>query len=155
MKYARYILLMLLTMTLFVVMVGCEDDAQDDVNTAITGSWRMASVVIKDTPIGDLTMTADAFLGSSETGALTSTMTFNEDGTAYVTTTYENDPDDVVQGTWEKDGDLLVIVGAGIDDTVGYMLDDTELTLTVTMPIDFEGDGTAEDTEIDMTYTLL
>lgn len=142
-------------MTLFVVMVGCEDDAQDDVNTAITGSWRMASVVIKDTPIGDLTMTADAFLGSSETGALTSTMTFNEDGTAYVTTTYENDPDDVVQGTWEKDGDLLVIVGAGIDDTVGYMLDDTELTLTVTMPIDFEGDGTAEDTEIDMTYTLL
>ena len=105
--------------------------------------------------MGDITLPAAQFLEMSGTGATTSTMQFNKDGSAALTTTYEEGDDEVVPGTWSKDGDKLVIVGAGIDATVPYAIDGSTLTLTIILPIDFENDGTAEDTEIDMVYTKL
>ena len=154
---ARYILFIIIAIIFMVMLTSCEDNDQDEQeqNSSVIGSWLMTNVIIKDTPVGNLTMTGSAFLGMSGTGALTSTLTLNEDGSASVTTTYESVADEVEPGTWSQDGDFLVITGAGIDDTVAYELLDNTLTLTVIMQIDFAGDGFAEDTEVDMTYTAI
>jgi hypothetical protein len=145
-----------LTLILFVGN-GCDKDngVEPEKNKSIIGAWRMVSVKLKDTPIGDLSMPAAQFLMMSGTGATTSTLQFNEDGSASLTTTYADSADEVVAGTWTKEGDKLTIIGAGIDDTVSYNVKGSTLTLTRMMPIDFESDGTAEDTEIDMIYTKL
>jgi hypothetical protein len=140
-----------------VVGSGCKEDngVEPQKNESLEGSWRLTSVTLKDTPVGDMTLPAAQFLEMSGTGATTSTMQFNEDGSAALTTTYEEGDDEVVPGTWSKDGDKLVIVGAGIDDTVPYAIEGSTLTLTIILPIDFDSDGTAEDTEIDMVYKKL
>jgi hypothetical protein len=157
--YSRTIRLLLVSALLLFLVVGngCDKDngVEPEKNQSIIGAWRMVSVILKDTPIGNLTLPAAQFLEMSGTGATTSTMRFNEDGSASLTTTYADSADDVVAGTWSKDGDKLTIGGAGIDDTVGYKVDGSTLTLTMMMPIDFNSDGTAEDTEIDMVYTKL
>jgi hypothetical protein len=140
-----------------IVGSGCKEDngVEPQKNESLEGSWRLTSVTLKDTPVGDITLPASQFLEMSGTGATTSTMQFNEDGSAALTTTYEEGDDEVVPGTWSKDGDRLVIVGAGIDDTVPYAIEGSTLTLTIILPIDFDSDGTAEDTEIDMVYAKL
>jgi hypothetical protein len=140
-----------------VVGSGCKEDngVEPQKNESLEGSWRLTSVTMKDTPVGDITLTAAQFLEMSGTGATTSTMQFNEDGSAALTTTYEDADDEVVPGTWSKDGDKLIIVGAGIDDTVPYAINGSTLTLTIILPIKFDPDGTAEDTEINMVYTKL
>lgn len=150
-------LFFLVSMLCIVVGSGCKEDngVEPEKNESLEGSWRLTSVTLKDTPVGDLTLPAAQFLEMSGTGATTSTMQFNEDGSASVTTTYEEGDDEVIPGTWSKDGDKLVIVGAGIDDTVPYAIDGSTLTLTIILPIDFDSDGTAEDTEIDMVYKKL
>ena len=127
-----------------VVGSGCNKDSvvEPKTNESLEGSWRLTSVTLKGTPVGDMTLPAAQFLELSGTGATTSTMQFNEDGSAAVTTTYE-------------EGDKLVIVGAGIDDTVPYAIDGSTLTLTIILPIDFASDGNPVDTEIDMVYTKL
>jgi hypothetical protein len=137
--------------------VGCDNDngTEPKKNNSIFGSWQLVHVVLKDTPVGDMKLSADLFLEMSETGAKTSTMQFNEDGSASLITTYDDKENDVVPGTWSMDGDKLIIGGAGLDDTVGYDVDDNTLTLTMVMPIDFDSDGTPEDIEIDMVYTRL
>lgn len=142
---------------ILIVGIGCDKDnaVEPEKNKSIIGAWRMVSVTLKDTPIGDLALPAAQFLKMSETGATTSTLQFNEDGSASLTTTYADSADDVVAGTWTKEGDKLTISGAGIDNTVSYNVDGSTLTLTMMMPIDFDSDGTAEDTEIDMVYTKL
>jgi hypothetical protein len=136
---------------------GCNKDngVEPVKNESLEGSWRLTSVILKDTPVGDMTLPAATFLEMSGTGATTSTMQFNEDGSASLTTTYEEGDDDVVPGTWSRDGDKLNIVGAGIDDTVPYKIKGDILTLTITMPIDFAADGNAVDTQIDMVYKKL
>jgi hypothetical protein len=154
----RILLLLVSTITLILVVGnGCDKDngVEPEKNQSIIGTWRMVSVTLKDSPIGDIKLPAAQFLKMSETGATTSTLRFNEDGSASLTTTYADSADDVVAGTWTKDGDQLSIVGAGIDDTVGYDVNGKTLTLTMMMPIDFDFDGTAEDTEVDMVYTKL
>lgn len=155
----RIILLLLVSaiMLSMVVGSGCAKDngVEPKKNESIVGTWRMVSVTLKNTPVGDLKLTAEYFLKMSGTGATTSTLQFNEDGSASLTTTYADSADDVVPGTWSKDGDKLTIGGAGIDDTVSYNIDGSTLTLTMMMPIDFASDGTPEDTEINMVYTKL
>jgi len=157
--YNRKIRLLLVSALLLILVAGTGCDKDDGVepekNQSIIGTWRMVSVTLKDTPIGDLTVPAAQFLSMSETGATTSTLQFNADGSAALTTTYADKADDVVAGTWAKEGDKLTIGGAGIDDTVGYHVDGNSLTLTMIMPIDFDSNGVAEDTEIDMVYTKL
>ena len=88
----------------------------------------------------------------SGTGATSSTLQLNENGTASVKTTYADSDDDVIGGTWSQEGNKLIIGGAGIDDTVPYAVDGNTLTLTLTMPVDFDSDGVADETEIDMIY---
>ena len=136
---------------------GCKDDngVEPPVNASLEGSWRLTNVTLKDTPVGDMTLPAAQFLEMSGTGAKTSTLQFNEDGTVDLTTTYADRDDEVVPGTWSRDGDKLVIVGAGIDATVPYAISGSTLTLTIILPIDFDSDGTAEDTDVDMIYTKL
>ena len=140
-----------------VVGSGCNKDSgvEPQENESLEGSWRLTSVTLKDTPVGDMTLPAAQFLALSGTGATTSTMQFNEDGSAAVTTTYEEGDDEVIPGTWSKEGDKLVIVGAGIDDTVPYAIEGSTLTFTIILPIDFASDGNPVDTEIDMVYTKL
>jgi len=140
-----------------VVGNGCKDDngVEPQENVSLEGSWRLTSVILKDTPVGDMTIPAAQFLEMSGTGATTSTMQFNEDGTAALTTTYKEVDDEIIPGTWSKDGDKLVIVGAGIDATVPYAINGSTLNLTIILPIDFDSDGTAEDTYVDMIYTKL
>ena len=84
---------------------GCNKDngVEPVKNESLEGSWRLTSVILKDTPVGDMTLPAATFLEMSGTGATTSTMQFNEDGSASLTTTYEEGDDDVVPGTWSKD----------------------------------------------------
>jgi hypothetical protein len=136
---------------------SCDNDngAEPEKNQSLVGAWRMVSVTIKDTPIGDFKVQASQFLELSGTGATTSTLTFNEDGSASLTTTYADSADEVVPGTWVQEGDLLTIGGVGIDDTVGFAVNGNSLTLTRRMPIDFDFDGTPEDREIDMVYSRL
>jgi hypothetical protein len=136
---------------------GCDKDngAEPEKNQSIIGSWRMVSITIKDTPIGDFKVPAAQFLEMSGTGASTSTLRFNEDGSVILTTTYVDSADGVVPGTWTAGGDTLIIVGAGLDGTVGYDVEGNTLTLTRRMPIDFDFDGIPEDREIDMVYKRL
>lgn len=136
---------------------GCDKDngAEPEKNQSLIGAWRMSRVVIKDTPIGDFPVAASQFLELSGTGATTSTLRFNEDGSASLTTTYADSADEVIAGTWTQEGDQLTIHGAGFDETVGYAVDGNTLTLTRMMPIDFDFDGTAEDREVDMVYSRL
>jgi hypothetical protein len=157
--YKRTIQLFLVSAFALILVVGngCDkgNGVEPEKNQSIIGAWRMVSVTMKDTPIGDFTLPAAQFLKMSETGATTSTLQFNEDGSVSLRTTYADSADEVVAGTWSKEGDKLTIGGAGIDDTVGYAVDGDTLTLTMVMPIDFASDGTAEDIEIDMIYTKL
>jgi hypothetical protein len=136
---------------------GCNKDngVEPEKNESLEGSWRLISVTLKDTPVGNITMPAAQFLEMSGTGATTSTLQFNEDGSAVLITTYAEGDDDIVPGTWSKDGDKLTIIGAGIDDTVPYAIEGSKLTLTIMMPIDFASNGNAVDTQIDMVYTKL
>jgi hypothetical protein len=143
-----------------VVGSGCKEDngvepQNNESNESLEGSWRLTTVTLKDTPVGDMTLPAAQFLEMSGTGATTSTMQFTEDGSAAVTTTYEEGDDVVIPGTWRKESDKLVIEGAGIDQTVPYAIDGSTLTLTIILPIDFDSDGTADDTDVDMIYTKL
>jgi hypothetical protein len=143
-----------------VVGSGCKEDngvepQNNESNESLEGSWRLTTVTLKDTPVGDMTLPAAQFLEMSGTGATTSTMQFTEDGSAAVTTTYEDADDEVIPGTWRKESDKLVIEGAGIDQTVPYAIDGSTLTLTIILPIDFDSDGTADDTDVDMIYTKL
>ena len=152
----KYIFISVLSIMLLMVFTGCEEDGSDDEQEySVVGSWLMSSVVLKDTPIGDLTLTASGFLGQSGTGAETSTLNLNEDGSAATITTYEAAPDSTEPGTWTRDGNRLAIEGAGIDDSVPFSVDSETLTLTLTMPIDFDMNGVAEDTQVDMTYQKL
>ena len=157
--YSRTIQLLLVSvmMASLIVGSGCDKDngVEPKKNESIVGTWRMTTAILKDTPVGELSLPAAQFLEMSETGATSSTLQFKEDGTASLTTTYADSADDVVPGTWSIDGDELTIGGAGIDDTVRYSVDGDKLTLTMMIPIDFDSDGTAEDTEIDMIYTKL
>ena len=105
--------------------------------------------------MGNLYLTANIFLQMSGTGATSSTLQLNEDGSASVTTTYEDDSEEEVPGTWTIEGNQLNLVGAGIDDIVPYSINGNTLTLTLTLPVDFDSDGTSEDTEIDMIYNRL
>ena len=136
---------------------GCkEDNGVEPVPDApLEGSWRMTNVVLRDSPVGDITMTAAQFLEMSGTGAQTSTMQFNEDGTAALITTYDEGEDEVVPGTWSKDGDTLVIDGAGMDATVPYAIKGNTLTLTIILAIAFDPEAPAEDTNVDMVYAKL
>jgi hypothetical protein len=136
---------------------GCDKDngAEPVKDQSIIGAWRLASITIKDTPIGDFKVPAAQFLAMSGTGATTSTLRFNEDGSVILTTTYADSADGVVPGTWTAEGDTLTIVGAGLDGTIGYDVDGNTLALTRRMPIDFDFDGIPEDREIDMIYKRL
>ncbi|MBN1560981.1 hypothetical protein JW998_12080, partial [candidate division KSB1 bacterium] len=82
--------LFVFALMLILVGSGCDKDngVEPEKNQSIIGAWRMVSVTLKDTPIGDLTLPAAQFLEMSGTGATTSTLRFNEDGSASVTTTY-------------------------------------------------------------------
>ncbi len=152
----RLCIILVVVLTL-IIGLACEKDSgtAPEKNDSILGSWRLVDVVLKDTPVGDMTLSANLFLEMSETGAQTSTMQFNEDGSAALITTYENNSSDTVPGIWSKDGDELTIGGAGIDDTVGCDVDGNSLTLTMSMLIDFDSDGTPEDITVDMNYTRL
>ena len=149
--YRRIVLLVIASAIMLTLFTGSSCDNGVEEGT-IVGTWRMVSVLMKNTPVGDLTFTAEVFLEMSGTGATSSTLQFNEDGTASLTTTYEDGSEDVVPGTWAIEGDQLTLDGAGIDDTITFNIDGNTLTLTIIMPIDFDNDGVAEDTEIDMIY---
>lgn len=155
----KIMLLFLVTVIVLGIFLtsACEKDngVEPEKNESIVGAWRLVTAILKDTPVGNITLPAAQFLGMSETGAATSTMQFNEDGSASLTTTFAEGSDEVVPGTWSQDGDNVTIDGAGIDATVPYNVDGTTLTLTLTMPIDFDSDGTADDTKVDMVYNKL
>jgi len=152
--YIRMILLLLVSATMLCLFThsSCDNGTGSEENESIVGTWRLVDVIMKDTPVGELSLTAENFLELSGTGATSSTLQFNEDGSASLTTTYADSSEEVVPGSWTIDGDKVILVGVGIDDTVPYDVDGNTLTLTITLPIDFDSDGTAEDTKIDMIY---
>lgn len=152
----KYMIISVLTFSMLVLFTACEDTENEDEQTySVVGTWLMSSVVMKDTPVGDLTLTALGFLAQSGTGAQTSTLILNEDGSAAVITTFETAPDSTEPGSWTQSGDLLTIDGAGINDTAPFSVDEETLILSLTMPVDFYANGMPEDTQIDMTYTKL
>jgi hypothetical protein len=155
----RIALLLMVSALMYTLFTGSSCDKatepQEEEEATLTGSWRMANITIKDTPVGNLTMTASAFLGMSGTGATTSTLQFNEDGTCATITTYDDGSEESVPGTYTVEGDQLAITGAGIDATVPYTLTSTTLTITIIMAIDFNSDGELEDFAIDMTYNKI
>jgi len=155
--FAKIFRLFIVTVILSGLFAGlqCDKGTDSEKTGSIIGSWRMATVIMKDTPVGNLTLQAEDFLELSGTGATTSTLQFNEDGSAALTTTYTDGSEEVVPGAWTTDGSELNLEGAGIDDTVLYDVDGNTLTLTIILPIDFDSDGTTEDTEVDMIYNRL
>ncbi len=121
-------------------------------NGSIVGTWQMVTIKMYDTAVGDLTIPAAQFLLMSGTGATTSILQFNEDGSASVTTTYTDSSPDTIAGTWTSDGNSLTVEGAGIDDTVSFNVDGDTMTLTRTMAINLVPNGPKEDTIVDMIY---
>ncbi|MBN1446610.1 MAG: lipocalin family protein [Bacteroidetes bacterium] len=122
---------------------------------SIVGVWEMTTIVMYDTPVGELTIPAAQFLQMSGTGAAKSVLEFREDGSASVVTTYADSSQDTIQGTWSADGNNLTVAGAGIDDIVQSKVDGNTLTLTRTMAINFVPDGPKEDIVVDMKYTRI
>ena len=153
--HSKKSLLFVISIVLLSLLIACENPDENETKSdpTIVGSWLMTNILIKDSPVGDLSMSASAFLGMSGTGALTSTLTFSEDSTASVTTTYESAPDTTEPGFWLQSGDSLIIDGAGIDATVPFVLEANSLTITIILPIDFAQNGTPIDTNVDMTYS--
>jgi len=156
MRLTKYMNIFIMIMTSLIILVACEESDPDDVEEpTLVGSWLLSKVVMRDTPVGTLNMTADGFLGQSGTGAQTSTLTLNEDGTASVTTTFAASADTTEAGTWVQDEDQLIIENAGINATVPFQMDATSLTLTLIFPIDFLQNGEFQDIQVDMIYDRL
>lgn len=130
------------------------DPAPADTSTFI-GVWEMTTIIMYDTPVGEMTIPAAQFLGMSGTGAAKSVLEFRQDGTASVVTTYTDTSQDTLAGTWSADGNNLAVSGAGIDDTVQVKVEGNTLTLTRTMAINFTPDGPKEDIVVDMKYTRI
>ncbi|MDZ7722622.1 MAG: hypothetical protein U5R06_07355 [candidate division KSB1 bacterium] len=154
MRTIRILVLLIASALMQVLFIGssCDNGVESKKEESIVGNWRMSNVVMKNTPVGDMSMTAEQFLELSGTGATSSVLLLNEDGSASVTTTYTGSSDVVVDGTYSLNGDELIINDVGIDNIVGYDIDGNTLTITVMMPIDFDSDGTDEDIEVDMVY---
>ena len=133
---------------------GCDNSTDPDQKEegSIIGTWQMETIKMYDTPIGELTVSATQFLEMSGTGATNSILQFNEDSSASVITTYNDSSQDTISGTWTFVGDSLHVVGAGIDDTVGYGVDGNQMTLTRIMAINFTPNAPKEDIVIDMIY---
>ena len=147
-----------LILLMLAVGAGCDGGAENlPEPDPIVGSWQMVTIVMYDTPVGILTGPAAQFLAMSGTGAAESVLEFRQDdgtdGTATVTTTYDDNSQDTMDGTWTAEGTELTVVGAGIDGTVTYRIEeDTTLTLTRTMPISFVPNTPEEDIVLDMVY---
>ena len=140
------------------VSVSCDngtDPAPVLPSNTIIGSWEMTTIIMHDTPVGELTIPAAQFLAMSATGAAKSVLNFQEGGEASVVTTYEDSSQDTISGTWSSEGVNLTVEGAGIDDTVTFEVDESTLTLTRTMAINFVPDGPKEDIVIDMIYNRI
>jgi hypothetical protein len=153
-KIFRALAILLFALSL-VAFNGCKDDdsvGPDDSDDTLIGKWKLKSATLKNTPIGDISLTADAMLAQSGTGAVSSFLQINEDGTAATTTEYEDGSDDTVEGTWSAEGDQLTVNGAGLDDTMTFRFNSGDLIITMTMAIDFAQDGNLIDIQVDMIY---
>ena len=131
---------------------SCENGTEPEQTGSIVGTWQMVSIKMYDTPIGELTIPATQFLEMSGTGATTSILQFDEDGSASVITTYNDSSQDTIAGTWTADGENLIVEGAGIDDTVSFNVSGDTMTLTRTMEINFVPDEPKQDIVLDMIY---
>lgn len=148
------VLAVLMTVMLF-IFISCDKSTEPEPKPegSIIGTWRMVTIILYDTPVGNLTIPAATFLELSETGATTSTLQFNEDGTAAVITTYEDAPQDTIDGTWSAEGDQMAVQGAGIDTTVTFKVDGDNMSLTRTMPINLTPEAPKEDIVVEMKYS--
>jgi len=160
MKKSTNIITSLIGVIYLVILFTCSScdnstDPKPKEKGSIIGTWQMATIKMYDTPIGELTIPASQFLGMSGTGATESILQFNEDNSASVTTTYNDSTQDTIPGTWTLVGDSLNIVGAGMDDTVGYGVDGNVMTLTRIMAINFTPTSPKEDIVIDMIYNSI
>ena len=133
---------------------SCDNSTDPDPKEegSIIGTWQMVTIKMYDTPVGELTIPAAQFLEMSGTGATTSILQFDEDGSASVITTYNDSSQDTIAGTWTSEGDNLIVEGAGIDDTVSFDVDGDTMTLTRIMAINFTPEAPKEDIVIDMIY---
>lgn len=136
---------------------GCDNgtDPAPAVPDTFIGVWEMTTIVMYDTPVGELTIPAAQFLESSGTGARKSVLEFREDGSASVVTTYADSSQDTISGTWSENGNSLIVTGAGIDDTVQYKVDGNALTLTRTMAINFTPTDPKVDIVVDLKYSRI
>ena len=116
------------------------------------GTWKLKSATLKDTPVGNITISADDMLAQSGLGAVSSVLQINEDGTGATITEYEDGTEETVDGTWSIEGDEIVVVDAGIDDTVSYRFNNGDLIITITMEIDLAQNGNPEPIQVDMVY---
>jgi hypothetical protein len=137
--------------------IGCDNSTDPDPvdNNTFIGVWEMTTIVMHDTPIGEMTIPAAQFLGMSGTGAAKSVLAFEQNGTASVFTTYTDSSQDTISGTWSLDGNTLAVAGAGIDDTVQYNVDGSTLILTRVMAINFTPESPKEDIVVDMKYARI
>lgn len=142
---------------MLLVAVACDNGTDPDpvdTNTFI-GVWEMTTIVMYDTPIGEMTIPAAQFLGMSGTGAAKSVLEFEEGGTVSVYTTYTDSSQDTISGSWSTAGDDLAVSGAGIDDTVQYNVDGSTLILTRVMAINFTPESPKQDIVVDMKYARI
>jgi hypothetical protein len=138
------------------VLSGCSEDdngtGPGDSNDTIVGTWKLKSATLRDTPVGNITISADDMLAQSGTGAVSSVLQINEDGTGATITEYQDGTEETVDGTWSIEGDEIVVVDAGIDATVPFKFNNGDLIITITMEIDLAQDGNPEPIQVDMVY---
>jgi hypothetical protein len=91
-------------------------------------------------------------LAQSGTGAVSSVLQINEDGTAATTTGYADGTEDTVEGIWSADGNELTVNGAGLDEALSYRFSNGDLIITMMMAIDFAQNGNFIDIQVDMVY---
>lgn len=151
----RLFIITLFTVSL-IMFSGCSEDdngvSPENTSETLVGTWKFKAATMYDTPVGDLTFSADAMLSQSGTGAVSSVVQLNEDGTAATTTKYDDGTEETVEGTWTSEGDQITVEGAGLDDTFTYRFSSGDLIITMIMPIDFAQDGNLIDIRVDMVY---
>ena len=85
-RYVRIIVFLFVSVIMVSLFTNssCDKGVDPDKKETLTGTWKLVEAIMKDTQVGDLTLSAEYFLGQSGTGATSSVLQINEDSTASV-----------------------------------------------------------------------
>lgn len=111
--------------------------AEDD----LVGTWVLTGITIPG--LGTFT---PALMG------YTVTVTLRNDGT-YTWTEMEEGNETSSTGTWSATSNTITLTDDGETESVPYALEGNQLSVTMTIPVDLDDDGTEEMLEVTLVFT--